>query len=639
LTQNYHTPIVTGENNSPTTINTRLSTLDTGLTSLLSTLHAVDDRLDDLIVDSGTSDAETIAARSAINYLTGSPPATLGDALAYAAGNVYNVLAYGAVANGSTDNAAAFQAAIDAAAAGGGGTVWVPRAATKYKLTGEIELDSNVWLMSDGATLDMDGSTVSVSIYAVGQTNVRISGFRMEAQNSDGSGNSRVPVSFDGCSVVWFDHNEIDITPVEGDVNTAALRVSDDPANTDNATNDYHDIWITNNVIRPASLGILAQSRLSQDCEMRRLYILGNTIDYANIDASTMVTDVPAGIKIDLNVRDCVIADNILYGRDLATHGINVQEDLHNCVITGNVVKEFDTAGIIVEAGQTVAEVQNVTISHNTISDMIGSMSRGIYVACSTATTWKNISIIGNIVSDCAGYGIYEDGAGNRIANYVVEGNTISECQNIGIYVRSHRALISGNVVTTTASVACVSIVGSALNCAVVGNRLDSAAGGLADTGSGTIFRNNVIDDVWTPGTESTSIMRRWRSGDYWMVEGIVTALSLPVTVQTSLTLAAIAEVGGPARGAYYCKGEIISGSSASGSTRATFAASFRMTDASTVSSQEGEFISENNSSVFSAVDLHTDLTNVILRVTNGSGSVSLDNLMIHFTLYKTDDL
>jgi hypothetical protein len=63
------------------------------------------------------------------------------------------------------------------------------------------------------------------------------------------------------------------------------------------------------------------------------------------------------------------------------------------------------------------------------------------------------------------------------------------------------------------------------------------------------------------------------------------------------------------------------------------------MTDASTVSSQEGEFISENNSSVFSAVDLHTDLTNVILRVTNGSGSVSLDNLMIHFTLYKTDDL
>ena len=66
MTQNYHDPIVVGESNSPATINTRLGTLDsaigTTVASLVALTGALDDRIDDLIVDNGTSDAEVIAA-------------------------------------------------------------------------------------------------------------------------------------------------------------------------------------------------------------------------------------------------------------------------------------------------------------------------------------------------------------------------------------------------------------------------------------------------------------------------------------------------------------------------------------------------------------------------------------------------
>jgi polygalacturonase len=68
---------------------------------------------------------------------------------------VFNVLAYGAVADGTTDNTAAFKAAIEACNRAGGGRVLVP--AGTY-LTGAIHLKSNVDLhLEAGATLTFSG--------------------------------------------------------------------------------------------------------------------------------------------------------------------------------------------------------------------------------------------------------------------------------------------------------------------------------------------------------------------------------------------------------------------------------------------------------------------------------------------------
>jgi len=101
-----------------------------------------------------------------------------------------NVRDHGAVADGSSDNTAAFAKAINACNAAGGGTVVIP---SGTYVTGAIYLKSNVNLRLDGATLRFSGDasrfpTVltryegiecmnrSPMIYAFGETNIALTG-------------------------------------------------------------------------------------------------------------------------------------------------------------------------------------------------------------------------------------------------------------------------------------------------------------------------------------------------------------------------------------------------------------------------------------------------------------------------------
>jgi hypothetical protein len=627
MSTNFHSPIVAGESNSPNTLNTRYSGLDSAIVSAFDAINA-------LTIEGGTSDAEVIAARSAINYLAGSPPATLAAALALVAGDIFNVLAYGAVADGTTDDAAAIQEAIDAANAAGGGRVWIPKQGSKYKIDTPVELLSNVHLMSDGAILDTDGATGfdvdhPGALFGRAVSNVRVEGLRIE-----GNGQATM-VSFEHGLGVWVCNNDIEMDAPASPVNTAAIRICAAPAGNNN---DFGDTWVVNNRLRPSSLGILCQGRLSSDPYFRHVYVLGNTLDYASATSASIGADTPAAIKMDLNLDQFVVANNVLFGNGFVKDGIHVQEDIHDGIVIGNTVRAFARVGITVEGGQTAAVVQNVNVTGNVVSNMVGATSIAINVQNNSASNWKNISVTNNIVSDCEGIGIKELGEGDRVANVVIADNIVSECAGIGITVRSHGAVIRNNRVNTSASVTGIELVSSSLNSSILGNHLTTAAASpISDSGSGTLRRNNVANGVWDATNES--IIDRWAAGDYRMAEGIVTGLSLPVTVQTSFTLTTIANLAGPARGAYSCTGEIIAGSSSSSVFHATFAASFRMTDASTVDERIGTWIYRSNATVFSAVDLHTDLTNIILRVTNGSGSVSLDNMMIRFRVMKTDDI
>jgi hypothetical protein len=62
-------------------------------------------------------------------------PEQVGLGLSYFAAGVHNVMAYGAVGDGVTDDTAAIQEAVDAAAAQGGGVVWFPHPTVYYLVT------------------------------------------------------------------------------------------------------------------------------------------------------------------------------------------------------------------------------------------------------------------------------------------------------------------------------------------------------------------------------------------------------------------------------------------------------------------------------------------------------------------------
>ena len=76
---------------------------------------------------------------------------------------VFDIVVYGATGDGSTDDAPAIQAAINAAAAAGGGTVYAPTPSVAYKISTEITLKKNIiiegqHLPSNNITLTPEGT-------------------------------------------------------------------------------------------------------------------------------------------------------------------------------------------------------------------------------------------------------------------------------------------------------------------------------------------------------------------------------------------------------------------------------------------------------------------------------------------------
>lgn len=384
MTQNHHVPISVGATNHPDTVNVPFGQLDQALTTGMAVLQ---DAIDAVIAESGTSDAEVIAARTRIKYLAGTPPTVLGDTIAHVGRNQIHVDAYGAVGNNIANDVAAIQAALDAAVAG---DTIVFSAGKTYRVPTTIEIkDDNITLIGYGATLnatELDNDTVDVNacIEVTSVDKIRIIGLTLIGPSSEDTD---------------------DILTIEGNTTGIYLASSNDCMVRDCRIEGFFRggifVFIGNNHSIIGNHLHRVRYRLPELGSIAIQGSVGTTV------VGNVITGVwGSGVSAQNSYR-CTIQGNVIDGQDQDEAGWGQAQSMgictYNCSwfsITGNTIHNVTDEGIILVTGggETASNYNTVVgnIVHNAKLFGINLRAQGGTVSHPNISQYNVVS--GNIV-------------------------------------------------------------------------------------------------------------------------------------------------------------------------------------------------------------------------------------------------
>lgn len=363
---------------------------------------------------------------------------------------------FGAVGDGVTDDKAALQSAIDAAAAAGGGTVLVPPGT--YRIAaGGLKLPSNVSLQGAGGTKSclrpdaaanstgtvMGGVTVYATIASIATDGAAVRGIFIDHSTNTTNGNG-----------IQFGEYNASSRTVNGVIEDCVVYAK--------------------NVQK-----YLIYTKLADKMKVRNNVVVGDT------GGSTPTSTDISGIEI-------------FGGEDVEVSGNSIA----NC-LTGILIKSQASSNV------PNSYVKNARAHHN----QIGSCGYGIQVNCETGSdkTHENIVVDSNTIRDCANSGIRANHqASSIVRGLLIHGNALFENKsgievwgNAGATVEA--AAIIGNVIKRSALGGATPLVlNVAYNFKVSGNRATGATyygmyidGGNNDV-SGNYFSGSFTDTAIT---------------------------------------------------------------------------------------------------------------------------------------------
>ncbi|MBK5395980.1 right-handed parallel beta-helix repeat-containing protein [Pseudomonas sp. TH39(2020)] len=278
---------------------------------------------------------------------------------------IFNVQNFGAKGDGITDDTAAIQSAIDAAAAAGGGQVYMPTGT--YIVSGGEEpsdgclmLKSNVYLYGDG----MGATTVKVA---------------------DGSDTKITGVIRSAYGEETHDFGVSNLT-IDG--------------NRDNTTGKI-DGWFNGYI--PGEAGYDSNVTLDsveiKDCsgygfdphEQTVNMVIKNSVSHGNgLD----------GFVADF-LSDSTFENNVAYDND--RHGFNVVTSTHDFTMTNNVAYNNGSNGIVVQRGsENIPSPSNITI---TGGEVYGNGAEGVLIKLSSDVTVSDVDIHDNTSAGIRIYG------------------------------------------------------------------------------------------------------------------------------------------------------------------------------------------------------------------------------------------
>lgn len=254
---------------------------------------------------------------------------------------VFNVKAYGAVGDGTTNDTAAFTDALAAINAAGRGTLYVPNSSASYVITSGLALPSNCQVRSNGATLStsMLGSAHRGIFTISNKVNIVIDGLVFNVSSNVGGSSS---------AITSYGHDGLTIKNCKFTGNTDAfgglinLDGEFGASNMLNTTIKNCDFYDATGV--PSCIHLYPRNAYT----LNKVKITGCT--FKNTRGPAVVLDAYALLK-NVVVTDCQF-DDLSYGGTTTTPGIavftrlNTTDLMFNVTITNNQYRNTLTTAL-----------------------------------------------------------------------------------------------------------------------------------------------------------------------------------------------------------------------------------------------------------------------------------------------------
>lgn len=355
------------------------------------------------------------------------------------AGVIYNVRYLGAVGNGTTDDLAAIQAAINAAQTAGGGIVYFPRGT--YLVSGRPTITgSNIIVRGVGsgskillgsAALNAAGSTTG--IWVNGGTNILIQDLAIDGNFANIAKNG----SFHAASTIW--------TPIRTEYGASSVKNYVYAGSGIDAGTYLHDrlpIRITN-----------ANNVTVQNCELFNSISAGVLADGTSVNGCKNITVTGCrihhcwdnGVYFHQGVQFGSAIDNVI--SDLTYNGVSAVYCDRIMVANNQIRKcgpsDSDSGGVQINGSSNCSVVDNMITECNYYGvGLLSTQETNITGGLGGNSAWaENAQVIGNTITDCHAAdfptheapGVSVFGAGfTHIAD-----NTVDDC-DFGIAVGTH---------------------------------------------------------------------------------------------------------------------------------------------------------------------------------------------------------
>jgi hypothetical protein len=308
---------------------------------------------------------------------------------------------YGIVADHTTDNSMALQAAINAAGAAGGGDVWIPAASDYYLFDSAtpLSIPSNVSIRSNGARIYQGGVTDA--------NNVVRYVFELSA----------------GASNVMFEKLHLIGAHVSGTTTNWSVGIRHVSAT---STNVLLIDCIFENLVGFPFYGGDGDGCIVEGCQIINC---GGGFNINNKSARIIGNYFSNCQGLEASGNNLIISNNVfrsMLGTSIISAGGFIQASHYenNLIITNNSFYDFaGSYGIIV-----AEDVNSVIISNNVFSHFTVAFSTGFCIGFNSSSVdykQRNILISGNIISDIVSGAMWIRSSSGALTNVSVVGNRI----------------------------------------------------------------------------------------------------------------------------------------------------------------------------------------------------------------------